>query len=418
MRKIAFIFPGQGSQYVGMGKELCDAYEIANRTYDEASEVLNMDIKKLIQEGDVNELMKTENTQPAVFITSIAALRVYKESIGIDPVVSAGHSLGEITALTCAGAIDFKDAINIVKNRALFMMEASSKAPCAMYAIRNLNYKSVEYICRNFKYEDKTAVISNYNSMDQIVISGDFHAVESLKDCLEKEGALATKLKVSGAFHSNLMESASVRLKDYLKECKFNDFKIPVISNVTGEFYKNKDEIIDMLSNQIIKPVQWIKTMNKFEDMGVDTTVELGGGHVLSNLIRRNSNYIKTYTFEKLEDVDRLREEVENFSLIKKQNVIEKCISISVCTKNSNFNSEEYEKGVIVNHKKLLEINSKIEEENRDPYEDEIHEGISLLKDILAAKKTCESEKKERFRELANMIDNSDLANKLSLMGE
>lgn len=400
MNKIAFVFPGQGSQYIGMGQEIFKEFQVARDIYNSSSEVLGMDLRSLIDNGSAEDLAATENTQPVVFTTSIAMLNVFMEVYNIKPYIAAGHSLGEITALTAAGAINFKDAVKIVKNRSLFMKEAESNGSFAMYAIRNLHYTTVEEICNKFDYQGMVSVISNYNSTDQVVLSGHAEALIHLKTELESKGALATKLRVSGAFHSPIMKEAANKLRNELKQYTFNKLEYPVISNITGNIYGGPSDIIENLSNQMIMPVQWRKTIRTFEQIGVDATIEFGGGKVLTNLVKSNSQNIKTFNMEKVSDLEKCKDGFKGIEAVKELSLVEQCISICVCTKNNNFNSEEYENCVISEHKKLSKLQSLLEEEKRELNDEEKKETILIFTNILKGKKVSPIEIDEKVKEL------------------
>lgn len=403
MRKIALVFPGQGSQYAGMGKALYNSYESVRKLYDIADELLGADIKKMIFEGEANELKKTENTQIAVFLVSMAAYQVYKETIGIKPVVVAGHSLGEITALTAAGVLDFKEALSLVRDRSRFMSEAGRGRDCVMYAIQNLHYETVEKYYRKFLHPDGVTAISNYNSLDQIVISGDKVPTARLADILMKQGALVKQLRVSGAFHSPVMKPVSIQLKKRLEKTAFGDFQFPVLSNRTGEIYL-ENEIAFNLSEQVICPVQWIKTVQFLDRMGIDTVVEVGPGKVLSNLIKGITNNIQTYLFDKMEDVNKIKKETEELYEEKRLGAIRKCISIAICTKNYNDNEEEYKNGVIDSISKLKSLQQEVDANGGTISKDDIEKAKSLLLKILQTKKVPEQEKDNRLSELEYVI--------------
>lgn len=400
MNKVAFVFPGQGSQYIGMGQDIFKEFQVARDIYNSSSEVLGIDLRNLIDNGSVEALAATENTQPVVFTTSIAMLNVFMEVYNIKPYIVAGHSLGEITALTAAGAINFKDAVKIVKNRSLFMKEAESNGSFAMYAIRNLHYATVEEICNKFDYQDMVSVISNYNSTDQVVISGHAEALLNLITELESKGALSTKLRVSGAFHSPIMKEAANKLRNELKQYTYNKFKYPVISNIAGNIYGDPSDIVENLSNQMIMPVQWSKTVRTFEQIGVDTTIEFGGGKVLTNLVKRNSQNIKTFNIEKISDLEKHKDVFKSIETEEVLSLIEQCISICVCTKNNNFNSEEYENCVINEHKKLNKLQSLLQDEKRELTDEEKKETILIFTNILKGKKVPQIGINEKVKEL------------------
>ncbi|GAE86716.1 ACP S-malonyltransferase [Acetivibrio straminisolvens] len=244
MKKIALLFPGQGSQYVGMGKKLYENYSAAREVFDEANEVLGFDLKELCFNGDINELTKTENTQPVILTASVAAFRVYMEKYGVKPAFLAGHSLGEFAALTCAGAISFKDAVRIVRNRGRYMQEAVPQGIGAMAAVSGVDKPVIEETCIKVSDENHLVVVSNHNSKDQIVISGHTSAVNTASEILKKHGARIVPLKVSAPFHSPLMQPAADRLREELKLYSYNEPKWQVISNTTHCRIKGRKRLL------------------------------------------------------------------------------------------------------------------------------------------------------------------------------
>ena len=245
MGKLAFLFSGQGSQYVGMGKQLYESFPIARQTFEEANDVLSFNLKKLCFEGDIDTLTQTENAQPAILTVSTAAYRVYMNEIGIMPDYMAGHSLGEISALSCAGAIDFKDAVKIARRRGQLMQEAVMAREGGMLAIIGLGRKIVEEASKQFSKKGNLVVVSNSNSAEQHVISGHSTAIEEAGKYLQSIGAKLIPVKVSAPFHSPLMQSAADKFYYELQEYKFNNLNVNVISNVTAQLYPNKDSLFD-----------------------------------------------------------------------------------------------------------------------------------------------------------------------------
>lgn len=400
MRKVAVVFPGQGSQLIGMGREFYEKYSYVQELYKEAENVLGKDVKEMIFNGSEEELKKTSNAQIAVYLTSMAAYTVFLKETGIKPYIAAGHSLGEISAITAAGMISFKDGIDLIKDRATYMEEAFS-SETAMYAIRSIHYKTVEKLIRDFDKKGKIAVISNYNSIDQLVISGEREIVNKLVEFLNEKGANITELKVSGAFHSPFMSSAAEKFKARLMKENFNAPKFPVLANIDAKLY-DKERIIEILSEQIQSPVRWLDIILKMESLGVDSTVEIGTGRVLSRLIESTSD-IKTYKFGMLKDVDLFCSDAEWLIQQNKRGVVDACIAAAVTTPNLCQNENEYEKGVLEPVKKLKAIKNELEKGHEKADESKIKESEKLLDLILKTKNIPDYEKSYIMQEIRNL---------------
>lgn len=284
MKKVAFIFPGQGSQSVGMGKDFFDNSEIAKEMISKASERLGINFEELLFEENDN-LGKTEYTQPAILLVSSIANAIFKEKCDIQPEFVLGHSLGEFSALVSAGAIDYLDAIELVHRRGLFMTEACSGGNAGMMALVGLDDTTVENICKEQREAGKQVWPANYNMDGQLVLAGIKADLESLVDTFKEAGAKrAIVLDMSVASHCELLESAVENLKPYLEEYLKDEFS-PVISNVTTEAYTTKDEAIELLASQLTKPVKYKQSVSSHKN--VDAFIEFGNGIVLKGLNRK-----------------------------------------------------------------------------------------------------------------------------------
>ncbi len=398
-KKVSLLFPGQGSQYIGMGKELLQNFEEGKATFAEANEILGFNLEELCLNGDINELTKTENAQPAILTMSVAAFRVYLKEIGIIPALCAGHSLGEITALTCAGVIKFSDALRLVKKRGQFMQEAVPLGVGGMTSISGLKMEEINKVCEDVSKDGNIVVISNYNSKQQIVISGHKAAVDAAAARLAEMGANAIPLKVSAPFHSPLMTSAADRFKEELLKCKFSELKYPVLSNVTAKPYKGVDSIVENLSLQLIEPVRWQECMSYMLDKGIHYGVELGPKAILKGFMKNSAKSIAVFSYDSNEDINALKKELE-YEINEKITVITKCMAIAVSTRNFNWNEVEYQKGVVKPYKRIEKIQEEIEASEGEPTLQQMEEALDMLKSILETKQVPVNEQIERFNQV------------------
>jgi [acyl-carrier-protein] S-malonyltransferase len=287
MENLAFIFPGQGSQSVGMINDIYSEHQLVKDTFVEASDVLSFDLTKLIFEGPVDVLNRTNFTQPAILATSIALFRLWQENSEQLPVLLAGHSLGEYSALVCSGVITFADALTLVRRRGELMLEAVPLGIGAMVAILGLDTKSVENACKD---SEKGQVVSavNYNSPGQIVIAGNKEAVDrAVEKCKALGAKRALPLPVSAPFHCELMSPASIKLEAELAKLTFSKPQIPIINNVDVKIETETSIIRDALVRQLYSPVRWTETIQLLIDKNITTMVECGPGKVLSGLNKR-----------------------------------------------------------------------------------------------------------------------------------
>jgi len=300
MKSIAFTFPGQGSQYVGMGRELFENFSVARQIFEEADDSLHFSVSGLCFKGPEEALKLTENTQPAVLTTSVAALKVLQAEKGIAPQFAAGHSLGEYSALVASEALAFSQAVKIVRLRGKFMQEAVPVGEGAMAAVLGMEREQVENLCEEISSGEVLAP-ANFNSPGQIVIAGHTKAVARAVERVKQEGKKAVLLPVSAPFHCSLMKPAGERLEKALQEISVSDLKIPVVTNVEAEANTSKDAVKGLLVAQVSSPVRWEESMRKMIGKGIEQVVEIGPGKVLSGLMKRIDSRVETKNVEDLQ---------------------------------------------------------------------------------------------------------------------
>ncbi len=286
MGKVAFVFPGQASQYPGMGKDLAAAYPVAKAVFDEADEAVGFPLFQMCCEGSEDDLKQTANTQPAILAVSVATYRVLEEK-GLSPDFVAGHSLGEYSALVAAGALKFADAVRVVRKRGTYMQEAVPAGKGAMAAIMGLSPAVVTDVCKRAA-QGEVCTPANLNSPDQTVISGDADAIKRAVELASQAGAKrAVILAVSAPFHSALMMPAQEKLAKDLAKIKFSNLKFPLVTNVDADTIETGEQAREALIRQVSMPVRWEESVRTLIEEGVNTFVEVGPGKVLTGLLRQ-----------------------------------------------------------------------------------------------------------------------------------
>lgn len=301
----AFIFPGQASQYVGMGKDLYEKFDHARQIFDLANDIMEMDLKSICFDGPEETLKQTNITQPAIFVHSVAVFEILRDK-GLMPLAVAGHSLGEYSALVAAGSLKFEDGLKVVKERGRLMFEAGKNQPGTMAAIIGLTPEQVEQICSDLS---RTGIVqpANFNSPGQIAISGDVKTVQTAIEKAKEAGAKkAVELVVSGAFHSPLMQQAQEGLQQAIESTEFKDAQVPLYSNVEATAIKDSTKIRQLLIKQLTQPVLWQTIIENMISDGFDSFYEVGPGKVLKGLQKRISRQTPCTEIGTVEQVENL----------------------------------------------------------------------------------------------------------------
>lgn len=308
--KRAFLFPGQGAQIVGMGKDIYEKYDEAKKIYDEASKISGIDVRKLCFEGLEEDLNKTENTQIAILTTSLAILEVLKAK-GIEADIATGLSLGEYGALIYAGIISFEDGIQLIQKRGYYMGNLLPDEKFSMAAVIGLDSQKIEEVCKEIEQTGKFIVVANYNCSVQTVVSGEEEAINEAMEKLKEAGAKRVlKLNTSGPFHTRKLEKAK---EAYAKELEKVDFqiknKVKVIKNIDGTYYTENDNIKEILANHIISPVRFDKAIKLMEQENVEEYVEIGPGRTLTGFVKKENKEANTFNINTVESLEAYLEE-------------------------------------------------------------------------------------------------------------
>lgn len=302
--KRAFLFPGQGAQSVGMGKDFYEKYEEARKIYDKASEISGMDIKKICFEGPEEELMKTENTQIAILTTSLAILEVLRLH-NIEAQIATGLSLGEYTALIYSGVISFEDGIKLIKKRGYYMQHLLPNKKFEMAAVIGLNSSKIEEVCKQIEKTGKFITPANYNCKIQTVISGEECAINEATIKLKELGAKRViPLKTSGPFHTKKLEKAKEEYSKELDKITFNKGKVKVIKNIDGNYYLENENLKQILAEHIVNPVRFDKTIELMKNENIDEYIEIGPGKALTGFIKKDIKEAKTYNINNIETLE------------------------------------------------------------------------------------------------------------------
>lgn len=386
MEKLALLFPGQGAQFIGMGKTFFDNYAIARQTFEEAGDIAGFDVAHMCFEGSLVQLNRAENLQPILLTVCTAMFRCYMEEINVRPFFCAGHSLGEYAALTCSGAISFPDAVRITRERGIMTQKMIEKDFGLMTILDQIEQEKAVEIVK--PYEEQGVYIACYNSPSQVAVSGYHKAAEMVEtEVLQADGQV-TPLLASAPLHSPLMEELTGELKDKLGEYAYHMLKWPVISNVKGTPYFNVQDIPDILSNQLVKPVQWVKSIQFLQKFGVTMTIEIGPKNTLSKFVKEIAPEIKSFCYGENRDRDKIKEIFsEPLYTRTVPTVITKCLAAAAATPNENEDNVEYEEGVITNYRRLQQLQDSLEKNKDNPSRDQMLTALDWLKVIFKTKR-------------------------------
>ena len=308
----ALLFPGQGSQIVGMGSEFYENFDIVKTIFKEADEKLNYNISKIILEGPENELQLTQNTQPAILTVSYSIFKVLKEEFGFEFknfTYFAGHSLGEYSALVCAKSLSFNDAVYLLNERGKAMQEAVPVGKGSMLAVLGIKAEELNNMIKNINLKEGICEIANDNANGQIIISGDKDSVQSFQNLLKEKKIKTIPLKVSAPFHCSLMKPAAEIMKNKINKVKFNDPIFEIINNVTARVEKNSNTIKDLLINQIYSTVRWRESLINMEYAGVKNFIEIGPGKALIGMVKRTIKNSNCFSINSIADIKNIENE-------------------------------------------------------------------------------------------------------------
>lgn len=408
MSKTAFLFPGQGSQYAGMGSRIYKEFDVAKQVFDEANEVLGFDLERICFSGGLVELSQPENLFPALVTFSVAIFRIYMKEIGIIPQFSAGHSLGEYSALVCSGVMSFPDALKIVCKRGILAREVLDNK-FGMTIINGLDEKIVEDECRDVSNNEQIVVVSCYNSSGQVAISGHLEAVMKVEDRLMKRKAQVTPLLMSPPFHSRLMQPAVGPLRSELLKYSYRSPQWPVIANVTARPYSAPGDLVDHLVHQLIRPVKWRQTMDYLQQQGVELIIEMGSQAVLTNLVKTNekTKHLAAASFGQTDDRNAMLHLfrtrgtlMESLSIPSASTLLTRCLAAAVCTANFSLDHYRYQTGVIEPYEKIEKIQDQLDKTGALPTVEQMYQALEMLRSVFNTKKVSPEQQVKRFNHI------------------
>jgi [acyl-carrier-protein] S-malonyltransferase len=393
--KVALLFPGTGSQYVGMMKGKYERDSLVRETFEEAEAELGLPLAAMCFEEGFRERDTVVHAQTAIFVCSVAACRSFLKETGLQPSFMAGHSLGELTALTCAGVFRFRDALGIVRFRGEAMEAAVPDGSGALAAIKHLTAAQVRETCREAAEDAESVWIACLNAPDQTVIAGHREAVDRVSARLTKRGGGALRLSTGVPFHTPLMHPAAERLRELLKQCPISVPGCPVLANATATPYAvGAESVADLLARQLENPVRWQESVRYMQLQGVSYSVELGPKTILTGLVRRTARNIRALAWDEPAD----RERIAELRRLR-PDFLNRCLSIAVSVCNRNDDPASYEREVANPYRELERLRQIGEEEGRPPSLMEMEAALDCLNSILRGKRVEETQREPLLRE-------------------
>lgn len=392
MKKFVAIFPGQGSQFVGMNKSIYDEYKIVRDTVQEAEDVTGINLKDICFNGPLSVLSKPENAHVAILTLGVAAFRVFISETGCIPEFCAGHSLGEYTALVCSGVIKFSDALKLVQLRSKLSVEIQNDTDGGMTIIDGIESSIVESVCKEQQEKGKIVYVSCYNSKTQTAISGYNPDVIEAEDLLRDKSGIITPLFGSSPFHCPLMQSGQEKLDSIMANMEFSEPRYPVMSNYLGRPYESVVEVRNGLLQHLTNPVKWTKIIDYFSHKGIDLVIDFSSKNIFDNMLSEYDEF-NTLCFGIRAEREKLLEIFSDEEYSKhKANFVSKALLAVVSTPNLSFDEDEYRNEVVAKYNKMLEINDSIAAKKIELSKEVKEEVLDLLTSIFKTKKVDASE--------------------------
>lgn len=428
MKNIAMLFPGQGAQYVGMAQQLLANDAQSRQLFAEASEVLSQDMTALCSTAGAEQLNQTQFTQPALVLCGVAAYRRFVRDTGLTPVVMAGHSIGEITALIAANALSLADGLRLAQARGAAMAALSAPGEMGMTAVVKLSRDKVEQICQAQPGFGETFVIANYNSAAQLVLSGTVSALASVEPVLKAAGANCITLRVSGAFHSPFMQQAAAQVAPLFHDVPFAQPKIPVIANVNARLYQQAADIAPSLLAQISAPVLWQDSIERLAGgefnadlplagAGIDLYLDMGPGVVLKKLTQVLLPAAPAFALDHAEDQAPLARalEVDIRNRRYQPAFVGKCMAVAVATRNQNFDEAAYQQGVLQPYQQLKSLHDSLQASQQSADLSQMRQALQWLAQIMTTKAASPSEQQQRLHEIVRVTGTEHLLTELAV---